>query len=160
MFIKNLFNAIIFIFKIIAYIFIFIYIVIVNIIKFSDIIFKMISYIFKFIINIFIFVYNILKKFFKNFWMLTGGLIAKLIYMLVGVFGKASTGTAISSLHGAAKSKAIFSTIGGGSISSGGYGIALGVTILKIICVIPIIIWIFKIIKDKINCDEVNKEDK
>lgn len=99
MFIKNLFNAIIFFFKIIAYIFIFIYIVIVNIIKFSDIIFKMISYIFKFIINIFIFVYNILKKFFKNFWMLTGGLIAKLIYMLVGVFGKASTGTAISSLH-------------------------------------------------------------
>lgn len=48
----------------------------------------------------------------------------------VGVLGKASTGVAISSLHGAAATNAIYASIGGGSIASGGGGIALGTQIL------------------------------
>lgn len=48
----------------------------------------------------------------------------------VMVLGKASTGTAIASLSGAAATKATVAAIGGGAIAAGGGGIALGTTIL------------------------------
>jgi hypothetical protein len=48
----------------------------------------------------------------------------------VTAFGSASTGTAISSLSGAAATKAILAFLGGGSIASGGGGIAAGTIVL------------------------------
>lgn len=50
---------------------------------------------------------------------------------LVGKLAAASTGTAISSLHGAAATNAIMAWLGGGSIASGGGGIAAGTAVLQ-----------------------------
>lgn len=44
--------------------------------------------------------------------------------------GTASTGTAISTLSGAAATNAVLATLGGGTLASGGGGMALGATIL------------------------------
>ncbi len=44
---------------------------------------------------------------------------------------KASTGTAISSLHGAAKESATRAALGGGSLEAGGGGMSLGGTVLR-----------------------------
>ncbi len=49
----------------------------------------------------------------------------------VTALGTASTGTAISSLSGAAAKKAVLAALGGGAIKSGGFGIALGTKILS-----------------------------
>ena len=49
----------------------------------------------------------------------------------VGQFAIASTGTAISSLSGAAATNATLAWLGGGAISAGGGGIALGTTVLS-----------------------------
>ena len=49
---------------------------------------------------------------------------------LVTQFAAASTGTAIASLHGAAASNAVFAWLGGGSIASGGLGVAGGIAVL------------------------------
>lgn len=48
----------------------------------------------------------------------------------VMAFGTASTGTAISTLSGAAATNAALAFLGGGSLAAGGGGIALGTTIL------------------------------
>jgi len=48
----------------------------------------------------------------------------------VTAFASASTGTAISSLSGAAATKAVLAFIGGGSLASGGGGIAAGTIVL------------------------------
>jgi TolA-binding protein len=47
-------------------------------------------------------------------------------------FGTASTGTAISSLSGAAATNAALAWIGGGAVSAGGGGMAMGSTILSL----------------------------
>lgn len=52
-------------------------------------------------------------------------------YGVISVFGKASTGTAISSLNGAAAHNAKLAWLGGGSIASGGGGMALGNIVLN-----------------------------
>jgi uncharacterized membrane-anchored protein YhcB (DUF1043 family) len=49
---------------------------------------------------------------------------------LVGLFGVASTGTAISSLSGAAAWNATLAALGGGSLAAGGGGMALGAAVL------------------------------
>lgn len=49
---------------------------------------------------------------------------------LVTQFAAASTGTAIASLHGAAATNAVFAWLGGGSIASGGLGVAGGMAVL------------------------------
>ena len=49
---------------------------------------------------------------------------------IITSFGTASSGTAISSLTGAAASNAVLATIGGGSLATGGGGVALGSTLL------------------------------
>lgn len=49
---------------------------------------------------------------------------------VVGTLAAASTGTAISTLSGAAATNATLAWLGGGSIASGGGGIALGSTVL------------------------------
>lgn len=51
-------------------------------------------------------------------------------YSGVMALGSASTGTAISSLSGAAAAKATMAALGGGSIAAGGGGIALGAQVL------------------------------
>ena len=51
----------------------------------------------------------------------------------VGTFAAASTGTAISSLSGAAASNAILAWLGGGSLASGGGGIVAGKAVLTAI---------------------------
>ncbi len=56
---------------------------------------------------------------------------------LVGLFASASTGTAIGSLGGAAAQSATLAWLGGGSLASGGGGMALGSTVLGGIVVAP-----------------------
>lgn len=55
-------------------------------------------------------------------------------------FGKASTGTTISSLNGAAKSKALFAAFGGGSKATGGGGIASGKVALNLVTIGPAVL--------------------
>jgi hypothetical protein len=50
---------------------------------------------------------------------------------LVMALGKASTGTRIATLHGAALEKAIYAALGGGAKAVGGGGIALGTMVLN-----------------------------
>lgn len=52
------------------------------------------------------------------------------LYGGVGVFGHASTGTAIGSLTGAAKESAILAWLGGGSLAADGFGMAGGTFVL------------------------------
>lgn len=52
-------------------------------------------------------------------------------------FGIASTGTAISGLSGAAAQSATLATLGGGSLASGGGGMALGATALNFVTIGP-----------------------
>lgn len=56
---------------------------------------------------------------------------------LVGLFGTASTGTAISGLSGAAAWNATLAWLGGGSLAAGGGGMALGTIMLGGIAVGP-----------------------
>lgn len=51
-------------------------------------------------------------------------------YFLAGKFAKASTGTSLSSLSGAAKTKTILAWFGKGSIATGGGGAAAGTVVL------------------------------
>ncbi len=57
---------------------------------------------------------------------------AAVIRQAVNRYGVASTGTPISHLSGAAKEKAILALLGGGSLKSGGGGIALGTKVRHI----------------------------
>jgi hypothetical protein len=56
---------------------------------------------------------------------------------LVGLFGTASTGTAIGGLSGAAAWNATLAWLGGGSLAAGGGGMALGTIVLGGIAVAP-----------------------
>ena len=49
---------------------------------------------------------------------------------LVGTFGTAGTGTAISALSGAALTKATLAWLGGGALATGGLGVAGGAIVL------------------------------
>ena len=53
------------------------------------------------------------------------------VTFLVGRLATASTGAAISSLHGAAATNAVMAWLGGGSIASGGGGMAAGAAVLQ-----------------------------
>lgn len=55
----------------------------------------------------------------------------------VGTYGVASTGAAISGLSGAAAESATLAFLGGGSLASGGGGVALGTTVLNFVTVGP-----------------------
>ncbi|MGY1722744.1 hypothetical protein [Blastococcus sp. SYSU DS0533] len=65
----------------------------------------------------------------------TGALIG--IPSAVTTLGAASTGTAISSLSGAAASNATMAYLGGGSLAAGGGGIALGTAALGVVTIGP-----------------------
>lgn len=56
---------------------------------------------------------------------------------LVTTVGVASTGTAIGTLSGAAAESAVLAWLGGGSLASGGGGVALGATALNFVTVGP-----------------------
>jgi hypothetical protein len=55
----------------------------------------------------------------------------------VGTYGVASTGTAISQLSGIAAHNATMAALGGGSLASGGGGMALGATALNFVTIGP-----------------------
>jgi hypothetical protein len=59
------------------------------------------------------------------------------VLALVGLFGTASTGTAISGLSGAAAWNATLAWLGGGSLAAGGGGMALGTLVLGGVMVGP-----------------------
>lgn len=55
----------------------------------------------------------------------------------VSTFASASTGTTISSLSGVAAQNAILAWFGGGSLASGGGGVAAGTAVLGLVAVVP-----------------------
>ena len=67
-------------------------------------------------------------------------------YAIVGTVGTASTGTALSVLHGTVATKATLATIGGGSLATGGLGIVGGICALGAIFigVFSLINWLLK----------------
>lgn len=69
-----------------------------------------------------------------------GALAAFGAYGSVGMFAAASTGTAISSLAGAAATNATLAWLGGGSLAAGGFGMAGGAAVLGGIVAAPAIL--------------------
>lgn len=67
----------------------------------------------------------------------SGALLAYGTYSAVGLLANASTGTAISVLSGAAAKNATLAWLGGGSLSSGGAGIAGGLQVLGFMITLP-----------------------
>jgi hypothetical protein len=59
-----------------------------------------------------------------------GGGVATGSLAAVGAFGTASTGTAISTLSGAAATNATLAWFGGGAVAAGGWGITWGTVVL------------------------------
>ncbi|MGQ9483289.1 hypothetical protein [Chloroflexus sp.] len=59
-----------------------------------------------------------------------GTATAAMVYSTVGTLGVASTGTAISTLSGAAATNATLAWLGGGALAAGGGGMALGTAVL------------------------------
>ena len=70
----------------------------------------------------------------------TGALVGIASYGGVMMFAKASTGTAIAALSGAAKKNATLAWFGGGSIKSGGMGMLAGKVVLAGVVLAPIAI--------------------
>ncbi|MBD8868783.1 hypothetical protein [Nocardioides donggukensis] len=67
----------------------------------------------------------------------TGAGAAMGVTAAVGTYGVASTGVAISGLSGAAAESATLALLGGGSLASGGGGMALGATALNFFAIGP-----------------------
>ena len=70
----------------------------------------------------------------------TGALLGIASYGGAMMFGTASTGTAIAALSGAAKANATLAWFGGGSLASGGLGMAAGKFVLGGIALAPVLI--------------------
>lgn len=80
---------------------------------------------------------------------------------LVGAFGTASTGTAISGLSGAAATSATLAWLGGGSLAAGGGGVFVGTIILGGVTIAPGILvggMVLKSRGEKALKDAINKE--
>ena len=71
---------------------------------------------------------------------LTGTGVSATVTGAVGTYGVASTGAAISGLSGAAAESATLAALGGGSLASGGGGMALGATALNFAAIGPAIL--------------------
>lgn len=67
----------------------------------------------------------------------SGSVISIAVYKLARILAHASTGTAITSLEGAAAKNATLAFLGGGSLATGGLGIAGGTVILGALVVCP-----------------------
>jgi len=61
-------------------------------------------------------------------------------YTSVALLGSASTGTAISALHGVAATKATLAFLGGGALSAGGAGVAGGMMVLGGVIAFPVMV--------------------
>lgn len=70
---------------------------------------------------------------------ITGGAMAYAAYGGTLAFATASTGTAISTLSGAAATKAALASLGGGALSAGGFGVAGGTALLGGAVVAPVL---------------------
>ena len=70
----------------------------------------------------------------------SGALAGVAAYGGVGLLGAASTGTAISGLSGAAATNATLAWLGGGSLATGGFGIAGGTAVLGGIVAAPVLL--------------------
>lgn len=68
---------------------------------------------------------------------MTGALVGFGAFSLVGFLGTASTGTAISSLGGAAAVNATLAWLGGGTLAAGGFGMAGGAVVLTGLVAVP-----------------------
>lgn len=71
---------------------------------------------------------------------LSGIATSAAVYGLVGTLGAASTGTAIGALSGAAASNATLAWLGGGTLATGGFGVAGGTAVLGGLVVGPAIL--------------------
>jgi hypothetical protein len=71
---------------------------------------------------------------------LSGVATSAAVYGLVGTLGAASTGTAIGALSGAAASNATLAWLGGGTLATGGFGVAGGTAVLGGLVVGPAIL--------------------
>ena len=69
----------------------------------------------------------------------SGGLVGLASYGSVGMFASASTGTAIGGLSGVAATNATLAWLGGGSLASGGLGMAGGMAVLGGIVAGPVL---------------------
>ncbi len=69
----------------------------------------------------------------------SGGIAAMGAFTAVGIFGTASTGTAIGSLTGIYASNATLAWFGGGALAAGGGGMAAGTLVLGSIVAAPIL---------------------
>jgi hypothetical protein len=89
-------------------------------------------------------------------------LVEKGSLALVGLFGTASTGTAISGLSGIAAQNATYAWFGGGSIAAGGGGMALGGLVLGGITFIPTLLFSgFRLAKgDKALTEAIEYQEK
>jgi predicted phage tail protein len=92
------------------------------------------------------------------------GLVAPVgVVTTVAAFGTASTGTAISTLSGAAATNATFAAIGGGSLATGGGGMILGATILtggSILIALGVGYGIWKFLTTKNNNKAIDQNGK
>ena len=70
----------------------------------------------------------------------SGALAGMAAYGSVGLLGTASTGTAISGLSGVAATNATLAWLGGGSLATGGFGIAGGTAVLGGIVAAPVLL--------------------
>ncbi len=69
-----------------------------------------------------------------------GTRLANATYTKIAAMAKGSTGAPINSLHGAPKSKATLAALGGGSRSTGGFGMAGGRVVLGTLVAVPALV--------------------
>lgn len=77
----------------------------------------------------------------------TGAAVNSAVTSAVMTWGSASTGTAISTLSGAAATNATLAALGGGAIAEGGGGMALGSTVLGTVALGPALLFSGAVIK-------------
>lgn len=90
---------------------------------------------------------------------LVGGSTALGAWGLVSLIGSASTGTAISSLSGVAATNATLAWFGGGSLATGGAGMAGGFWVLGGIVAAPIVFFSTKNAYKKVNTVKEKKNE-
>ena len=92
----------------------------------------------------------------------TGGLVAYGAYSGTMALGAAGTGAAISGLSGIAATNATFAWLGGGTLTAGGGGVALGITVLGMAVAGPALLIFGSILgaeaEKKLNEAKSNKE--
>lgn len=91
---------------------------------------------------------------------LVGDLVGAGLTTATALTGTASTGTAISTLHGIAETNATLAQIGGGALSAGGGGVAAGQAVLNGINVVTTADGAFSSMKMNAEKSEVNGQER